>query len=86
MINHIIIKCSKLVPKEYKTRHDWMGMAIHRELCKKFQFDHTNKCYMYYPKFVRENATQKLFWDFEISYLDQTTRPSERQQKKKKRT
>ena len=24
-INHIISKCSKLVQKEYKTRHDWVG-------------------------------------------------------------
>ena len=23
--NHIISECSKLVKKEYKTRHDWVG-------------------------------------------------------------
>ena len=28
-INHVISKCSKLVPKEYKTRHDWIGQVIH---------------------------------------------------------
>ena len=42
-IYHIISKCSKLAQKEYKTRHDWMGKVIHREMCKKFKFDHTNK-------------------------------------------
>ena len=28
-INHIISKCSKLVQKEYQTRHDWVGKVIH---------------------------------------------------------
>ena len=40
---HIVCECSKLAQKEYKTRHDWMGKVIFGELCKKFQFDHTNK-------------------------------------------
>ena len=48
-INRIISECSKLAQKEYKTRHDWMGKVIHRELCRKFEFDHTNKWYMHNP-------------------------------------
>ena len=40
--NHIISECSKLVQKEYKARHDWVGKVIHWEMCKKFKFDHTN--------------------------------------------
>ena len=28
-INHIRSKCRKLAQKEYKTRHDWVGMVIH---------------------------------------------------------
>ena len=36
-INHIISECSKLVQKEYKTRHDWEGKMIHTEMCKKFE-------------------------------------------------
>ena len=35
MISHIIIECSKLAEKEYKTRHDWVGKVIYWELCKK---------------------------------------------------
>ena len=46
-INHIISECSKLAQKENKIRHDWVGKVIHRELCKKFNFDHTNKWYMH---------------------------------------
>ena len=33
-INYIISECSKLVQKEYKTRHDWVGKVIHWERSK----------------------------------------------------
>ena len=56
-INHIISECSKLVQNEYKTRHDWVGKVNHREMCKKFKFDHTNKWYMHKPASVQENNT-----------------------------
>ena len=46
-INHIISECSQLAQKEYKTRHNWVGQVIHKEMCKKFKFDHTNKWYMH---------------------------------------
>ena len=42
-INHIINECNKLVQRVYKARHDWVGQVIHREMCKKCKFDHTNK-------------------------------------------
>ena len=56
-INHIISECSKLVEKEYKTRHDWVDKVIDREMCKKFKFDHTNKWYTHYPASLLENDT-----------------------------
>ena len=65
-INHIISECNKLAQKEYKTRHDWVGKVIHRELFKKLKFDYTNKWYMHDPESVQENETNKFFWDFEI--------------------
>ena len=65
-INHIIGECSKLVQKVYKTRHDWLGKVIHREMRKKFEFDHTRKWYLHNPAPVLENDTQKLQWDFDI--------------------
>ena len=43
-----------------------MGKVIHKELCKKFKFNHTNTWYMYNLELVMENETHKLFWDFEI--------------------
>ena len=48
-INHIISDCSKLAQKEYKARHNWVDKVIHWEMCKKFQFDQTNKWYMHNP-------------------------------------
>ena len=61
-----ISECSKLLQKEFKTRHDWVGKVIHWEICKKFIFDHTNKWYMQNPAPVLENDTYKLLWDFDI--------------------
>ena len=66
MINHIINKCSKLAPKEHKTRHDWVGKVVHWELCKKFKLDHTNKWYIHNPESVQEVETLKILWGFEI--------------------
>ena len=65
-INHMISECSKLSLKEYKARHDLVGKMIHWEICKKFQFDQTNKWYMHNPAHVLENDTHKLIWDFNI--------------------
>ena len=65
-INHIISECSKLAQKEYKARYDWVGKVLHWEMCRKFQFDHTNKWYMHNPAPVLENDTHKLLWDFNI--------------------
>ena len=76
-INHIISECSKLAQKEYKARHDWVGKVIHWEMCRKFQFDHTNKWYMHNPAPVLENDSHKLLWDFNIQtdYLIPARRP-----------
>ena len=63
--NHLISECSKLA-QEYKARHDWVGKVIHWEICRKFQFDHTNKWYMHNPVPILENDSQKLLWGFNI--------------------
>ena len=43
-----------------------VGKVIHREMCKKVIFDHTNKRYMHNPTPVLENDTHKHLWDFDI--------------------
>ena len=52
--------------KEYKTRHNWVGKVNHWETCKKFKFDHTNKCYMHNPAAGLENDTHEPLRDFDI--------------------
>ena len=76
-IYHKISECNKLAQKEYKTRHDWVGKVIHKEMCKKLKFDHTNKWYMHNPAPVLENNTHKLLWDFDIrtDHLISSRRP-----------
>ena len=65
-INHIISECSELAQREYKARHDWVGMNIHWEISWKFKFDNTNKWYMHSPAPVLNNDAHKLLWDFDI--------------------
>ena len=65
-ISHIISECSKLAQMEYKVRYDWVGKMILCEMCRKFQFDHTNKWYMHNPAPVLENDSHKLLCDFNI--------------------
>ena len=59
-INHIISECSKLAQKEYKTRHDWVVKGIHWELCKRLNFDQTNKLYMHKTESVPRMRRMKL--------------------------
>ena len=75
-IYYILRECSKLVQKEYKTRHDWVGKVTHLELCKKFKFDKTSKWHLHKLESVLKNETQKILWDFEIQtdYLISTRR------------
>ena len=74
-MNHIISECSKLALKEFKTRHDWVGKVIRRELCKIFKFDHRNKWCMHNLESVLE--THKVLCDYEIQMNHQisTGRP-----------
>ena len=39
LIIHIIYECSKLLQKEYKSKHYWVGKVIHEELCKRLKFN-----------------------------------------------
>ena len=36
-VNHMISVCRQLAPKEYKTRHDWVGKVIYWELRKRLK-------------------------------------------------
>ena len=65
-INHTTSKCSKLMQKKYKKRHNWVGKGIHWELCKKLKFNHTTKWYIHKPESLLKNETHKILKGFEI--------------------
>ena len=65
-LNYRISEYSKWAQKMYKTRHDWAGMVIDREMCKKFKFYHSNKWYLHNPASFLKDDTHKLLWDFDI--------------------
>ena len=56
-------------------------------MCKKSEFDHTNKWYIHNPAPVQENDTHKLLWDFDIhaDHLISVRRPVLIIQNKKKK-
>ena len=41
-VNHIISKGNKLAQKEYKTKYNWEGKVIHKELHKISKFDNAD--------------------------------------------
>ena len=43
-----------------------VGIESAGDCAKKLKFNHTNKWYIYNPKFVLENETRKTLWDFEM--------------------
>ena len=67
MIIHIISECIKLAQRQYKTRYDWEGKVIHRELYKKLKFDRTNKYKMIKLKYIQMTEGYKILRDFEIN-------------------
>ena len=57
--------------------HDWVGKVIHWELCKMFEFYHTNKWFMYNLESVLENEIHKILCDLKIqtNHLISARRP-----------
>ena len=72
-----------------RTRYDWVGKVIHREVCKKFELNHSIKWYMHNPASVLENDTPKrLNFDINTDDLISAWRPDLliiNKKKKKKR-
>ena len=63
-ITHIISKCSKLAQKEHQRRHDWIGLAIHWDLCRKKGFATTEKWYEHQPQPAVEHEKFNTLWGF----------------------
>ena len=63
--DHIVSGCGKLAQKEYKRRHDNLGIIIHWKLARKCNFEAGDKWYKQ-PESVLENEYYKILWDFSI--------------------
>ena len=63
----MISKCSKLGQKQYNSRDDWVGKAIHWKLCKNLKFDNTNEWYTHKQKSIVESEIHKILLDFQIN-------------------
>ena len=48
IVNHIS-EFRKLIQKEHKTRHDWVGSVHPLVIVQEIKFDYTTKWYMYKP-------------------------------------
>ena len=56
-VNFIISNSRKISENEFKTKHEWVGIVIHRELCKRLKFEHATKRYMHDEESVQGNET-----------------------------
>ena len=65
-INHVLSKCSNLVQREYKRRHDWFGTKIHWEICRKYDIEVKEKWYGHRSEVLIENDKCKVLWDFTV--------------------
>ena len=59
-MTHIISERSKLLQKEYKRRHDWMGKTVHWDTCRKKGFNVPDKWYEHKPLPCTENESFKI--------------------------
>ena len=67
-VNNTISEYSKLVEKEYKTRHDWVGKVIHWWLGKRLKLYHAYKWYMQKSESVQENEMIKILSCLQVVY------------------
>ena len=63
---HVGNKCSVLVQREDKRRHNNVARYIHCWLCEKFKLRNTDKWYEHRPEGVSENDNCKILWDVMI--------------------
>ena len=65
-VNNVVSKYSKLVQKQNRSRHEWVGEVIQWELYKILKFAHTNKWYTHIAESVVEYMIRRIHWGFQI--------------------
>ena len=78
-VHHILSEWNKLAQREDKTKHDWVGKVIHREVCKKLKFDNTHMVHAQTRIHLGEWDAQNSVWiwdtkGFTLSRLEDQTK------------
>ena len=74
-VAHLASACGGLAQKEYKRRHDRMGLRVYWELCRRYEVKCAEKWFEEVPEEVRVNGAGdvEIWWDRGIT----TTKPME---------
>ena len=65
-VRHIISGCKRLAQREYKKSHDKVALRVHREMCRKYGIECTDKWYDHQPLAVVENRDVRITWDMTV--------------------
>ncbi len=67
-VSHLASGCGELAKKQYKIRHDRMGLRIHWELCRKYGIECAARWYEHVPASVCRNGTGdvEIWWDVTV--------------------
>ena len=64
-VTHLVSSCSGLAQREYKRRHDRMGLRVYWEICKKYGMKCSEHWYTECPEKVRKSECgfYEVWWD-----------------------
>ena len=64
-VGHLASACGKLAQREYKRRHDRMGLRVYWELCRRYGLKCVDKWYEEVPDPIRrsEDGNIEVWWD-----------------------
>lgn len=68
-VSHLVAGCSTLAQRDYRRRHDRMGLRVYWELCKKYGVKHSGEWFEETPEEVRVSGDQQveILWDINIT-------------------
>ena len=65
-VMHLVSRYENLAQKDYKKRHDKLGLHIHWLLCCKYDIECSKNWYEHKTKSIEENEKTKILWDVTI--------------------
>ena len=68
-VGHLASSCSGLAQREYKRRHDRMGLRVYWELCRKYGVNCSGKWFEEVPDEVRvsQDGNYEIWWDRSVN-------------------